>query len=446
MRKNSWLILSSFFTGVFLLSSCSFTSVKVNPQITTQSANKSLQVPLKENGLKLITPQSIVKTKWDLWSSGSTLLRGANIYQRLVVPEVDGFDSLGAGHVGPPFYQTDFDQLKESGANYVVLSVPGLFTEKPPFQVDQIVQQNLDAMIQMAAQADLFVTIAFRTGPGRSEWSMCCKDMLDLKFLFNDQVWTSTSDQQGWIDMWKYTAERYKNSPNVVGYELMVEPDGEDIWLNISDPQDFYPSYKGSLFDWNVFYPKIVTAIRMVDDKTPIIVGGMGYSSIAWLPYLQPNSDQKIIYDVHQYEPMGAYTHQTPNGKNKYSGTMDINSDGNLELVDQTWLRTKLNVIKDFVNANHAPVSINEFGIKRWVPGAEAFMKDEMTIFEENGWNYSMWEWSTSNSPFAREINDFNFRLGTDPRNTTEEVANDLWNTIKYFWQRNQVRPSTIQW
>ena len=39
--------------------------------------------------------------KWALWTNG-TQLRGANIYQRRVYPELDGPEFMGSGPVGPP--------------------------------------------------------------------------------------------------------------------------------------------------------------------------------------------------------------------------------------------------------------------------------------------------------------------------------------------------------
>ena len=49
--------------------------------------------------------------------------------------------------------------------------------------------------------------------------------------------------------MQRTAAERYRNHPAVVGYELMVEPDTDDILLNIWDPKDFYPLYAKALYD-----------------------------------------------------------------------------------------------------------------------------------------------------------------------------------------------------
>jgi hypothetical protein len=73
--------------------------------------------------------------KWDLWTNG-TQLRGANIWQRIVIPELDGPEFLGSEYIGPPYSQEDFNRLAALGANYVNISGPGLYTEEPPYQLD----------------------------------------------------------------------------------------------------------------------------------------------------------------------------------------------------------------------------------------------------------------------------------------------------------------------
>ena len=107
--------------------------------------------------------------KYALWA-GNTALRGANVYQRRVYPELDGPHFLGPGPIGPPYTQDDFERLAAWGANLVVISHPGLFTEEPPYRLDFAVQENLDRLLEMAARAGLFAVISFRTGPGRSEF------------------------------------------------------------------------------------------------------------------------------------------------------------------------------------------------------------------------------------------------------------------------------------
>ena len=108
--------------------------------------------------------------KWALWT-GNTQLRGANIYQRRVYSELDGPDFMGPGPVGPPYTQADLNRLAALGANYVNVSHPGLFSENSPYVLDEDIQDNLDNLLDMIAQAGMFAVISFRTGPGRSEFT-----------------------------------------------------------------------------------------------------------------------------------------------------------------------------------------------------------------------------------------------------------------------------------
>ena len=146
--------------------------------------------------------------KWALWT-GPTQLRGANVYQRRVYPELDGPDFMGPGPLGPPYTQQDFDDLAALGANYVNISHPGLFTEEPPYTLDQDAQDNLDRLLNMAEQAGLFAVITFRTGPGRSEfWAFWGEDTVsdpdDGWFdpgYYNNRVWVDQAAQDGWVEM-----------------------------------------------------------------------------------------------------------------------------------------------------------------------------------------------------------------------------------------------------
>jgi len=396
--------------------------------------------------------------KWALWVGG-TKLRGANIYQRRVYPELDGPTFMGPGPVGPPYTQEDFDRLAALGANYVNISHPGLFTETPPYTLDQDIQDNLDNLLAMTAQADMFAVIGFRTGPGRSEfWAFWGEDTasdpeegwFDPSY-YNNRVWGDQAAQDAWVEMWRYTAQRYKDNPIVVGYDLMVEPNSNEVGsfplgdpLDIWDPEEFYDEYGGTLYDWNQLYPRIAAAIRQVDPKTPILIGGMGYSAIEWLPYLEPTGDPRTVYTVHQYAPH-LYTHQWWDTQDcAYPGTCDVNWDGVAEPFDRAWLDDLLSTVDDFKAAHGVPVAVNEFGVMRWEPGAADFMDDQMDLFEGRGLNYALWLWETSWEPYAEEVDAFNFRHGPDPHNHADVESSELMDVIVAHWEQNMIRPSVV--
>ncbi len=374
--------------------------------------------------------------KWSLWTDGAQL-RGANIWSRLVVPELDGDEFLGGGHVGPPYTQQDFDALAALGANYVNLSHPGLFTETPLYVPDEDAQTHLDSLLEMAANAHLYAVITFRTGPGRSDFTFYSDgagDWFDPELL-REWVWSDQAAQDAWVEMWRYTAERYRTNPAVVGYDLMCEPNSSGI-LDIYEPEEFYAAYAGTLYDWNQFYPRMVEAIREVDSETPILVGGLGWSGLRWLPYLQPVDAERIVYIAHQYEPQAQYTHQEEGGGHSYPGEFDLDWDGEADSFNRDWLVDYLSILAEFRAEHNAPVAVNEFGIARWVPGAAAFMSDQMDLFEEFGVNYALWAWSPGWEPYATSVTDFNFLYGPDPQNVYP-VPNSLQEVIVNHWERN---------
>ena len=388
---------------------------------------------------------------WTLWT-GSTVLRGANIYQRRVYPELDGTKFLGPGPLGPPYTQADFDALAAMGANYVNLSHAGLFTEKPPYVVDPEVQASLDSLLIMAEQADLFAVISFRTGPGRSEFTFVWDevgDWFDQSYL-NDSMWQDQAAQDAWVEMWRYTAERYRDNPIVVGYDLMVEPNSNEVGshalddrLDIWEPDEFYEQCGGTLYDWNQLYPRITAAIRQVDAQTPILIGGNGYSGVDWLPYLEPTGDPRTVYTLHQYAPH-LYTHQMPGvSKCTYPGLCDLDWDDEYDdRLDRAWLEELLTPVEAFQSEHGVPVAVNEFGAVRWTPGAAQFMDDEMALFEEQSLNHALWVWDPDWRPWNEGVNAFTFRFGPDPDNDTEVSSSALLEVIRGYWGRNEVRPS----
>ena len=395
--------------------------------------------------LSLSTPNSTWGDKWTLWTEG-TQLRGVNIYQRLVFPELDGNTFMGPGPLGPPYTQADFDRLASLGANYINISHTGLYTASPPYGVDQQAVDNLDGLLEMIARADMFAVITFRSGPGRSDFSLQrdgAGDWFDESLLI-ETAWEDPDARSAWEDMWKYTAGRYKDNPIVVGYDLMCEPNANDI-LDIWEPGQFYDDYGDTGHDWNTWYPDIVSAIREVDQTTPILVGGDGYSSLDWLPYLEPVASERIVYTFHLYDPY-LYTHQEPGSSGElpfsYPGQFDLDYDGQIEEFDRAWLEGILDEAVAYSTRHGVPLAVNEFGLMRWEPGGEDYLRDQMTLFEEQGWNYALWDWESSWEPWSESVNDFNFLFGPDPQSNTE-TPNDLLDAIQEAWSRNTVRPST---
>lgn len=383
-------------------------------------------------------------TKWDLWSSDETWLRGANISQAIIILELDGPTFKGPGPVGPPYTQEGFDRLAELGANYVSISGPGIYSIEPPYELLPEVVAHYDRLLEMIANADMFATIGFRTGPGRADWSICCAEEDWAQPYLVDTVWQDREPQAAWVEMWRAAAEHFRGQPNVVAYKLMVEPNAAAFHFKIYDPEEFFASYGGSTYDWNSWFPDIVAAIREVDGDTPILVSADDYSSVDWLPYVTIVDDDRTAYFVDQYEPH-PYTHQEVGTGFSYPGHFDTDYNGTAEDFDLAWLQRHMGTVADFEANNGAQATVEEYGLARWAPGAAGYLNDLMSLFEEQDLNYAIWVWETEWKEYTDEVNDFNWRFGTDPANLVD-IPNELQDVLTSYWKLNRLRPSNVTW
>ena len=314
--------------------------------------------------------------KFALWSAKR--LHGANIFQGR--NPGGGPNGIGDG----TFVQSDFDQLRQAGANYVQLSHAGTFAETSPYSLDSVAEAMLDLTIQRAMAAGLYVVIAFRSGPGRNENAITNREA-----ELNEQIWTSAAARSAWTAMLKHTAERYRDNPAVVGYSIMVEPNAY-ARQGYPDPADFYARYAGTLQDVNGLFALATAAIREVDTSTPILLEPEGYGNINWLPYVTVTGDSRTVYTPHDYTPFN-YTHQLVNGVT-YPGNYDLDSDGNLELVDKAYLANYLATISQFGQAHSVVVALTEFGAHRVAASAASYITDRISIQNDIG-SWAVWVW-----------------------------------------------------
>jgi len=390
-------------------------------------------------GPTLDPPPRRARDPWSLWTHG-TQLRGANIYQRRVYQELD-HGWMGPGPVGPVYSEQDIRELARLGANYVHVSHPGLFREKPPYDVDPAVVRNLDRLLDLIAREHMFAVIAFRTGPGRSEFTFLY-DSAGTWFgasYLDDHVWDGPAPQRAWAKMWRYAAARYRGHPAVVGYELMVEPNAQKVRARARTAADFYPRYAGTSWDWNVLARGLTDAVRSVDPDMPILVSPMGYGSIDWLEHLVPTGDRRTVYAVHNYGPF-AYTHQSPEDRLLYPDEIDLDGDGRLDSFDKTWLDARLAKVADFQAQHPGPAAITEFGLRRWAPGGADYIDDQMELFERHGFNHALWLWHASGR-IVTESEEFNFLHSPTATQPGAVTYSDLIDSIVRHWQRNTVRP-----
>jgi endoglucanase len=95
------------------------------------------------------------------------------------------------------------------------------------------------------------------------------------------------------IRLWEQIAERYKDQPEGVCFELFNEPQG-----------------KLTEAKWNAVLPRVLAAVRKTNPTRCVIVGPGRWNAILALDKLElPKEDPNLIVTVHYYDPF-EFTHQ----------------------------------------------------------------------------------------------------------------------------------------
>jgi hypothetical protein len=360
---------------------------------------------------------------------------------------------------------SDFAKLRRWGANYVNISHAGIFSEKkipgtPSGKVEYALVDpilvNLKDLISKCAGNGLFVVVSFRTGPGRSERVFGPDNFSGerLTTLFEtDADGTLTprarDAQAAWVAMWKRAASELKGQPNVVGYDLMVEPVTKFERGGAGDKQQLW-------FDLAL---RIARAIRLEagDRETPILIGGTNYSSVCALSCIDTtlfSAIGKVVFTAHQYEPYTYYTQQA-NRLSLYDckdGRPSVLPAGPAhgpqaydDRVRET-LDERFKFLNGFKQRYSAPVAVNEYGVARWAGtetdvDADQFLRFEVDLLDRLGANNAIWLWQVSD---CLNYDDMNVQHGTDPKNhinipADKEAGDRLIATIKEYWSRNRI-------
>jgi Cellulase (glycosyl hydrolase family 5) len=345
----------------------------------------------------------VVTDAMDAWRAGT--LRGANIWQGRLAPTANQFRDRD---VGVPVTPADLAALRSIGANYVQLSVAGLFTEQAPYVVDPEVERLVDDLVAEARGAGLHVAIAFRSGPGRNEQALARNTDLGTYGPILETIWSDPAAQDGWMAMLRYAAQRYGDDPTVVGISPMLEPNSASRYPTLG-PAQFFAAVGGTIQDVNVFQARARDTIRAVSD-VPILIEGDGYGAVSYLRWLTPTGDDRSVYTAHFYEPFG-YTHQGTASALPYPGPLPV--QGSTETVDAAWIADALAPVGDYGHRHGVPMAVTEFGVQRYVPGAAAYLTDTLAAIDRLGVSRAVWEWV----PEARRSmwNDFDVLGGPNP-------------------------------
>ena len=182
--------------------------------------------------------------------------------------------------------RSDIEFIARTGANTIRLPFNyKLFTDEDymGLTAKQDGFARIDSVIDWCRDNDLYLVLDMHDCPGGQTG-----DNIDnghgYPWLFESEY-----SQQLFCKVWQDIANRYKNEPVILGYELMNEP----IAPYFDNKEDLNAKLEP-------LYKRAVTAIRKVDTNHIILLGGAQWNSMFTMLH-DWTFDNNIMYTCHRY-------------------------------------------------------------------------------------------------------------------------------------------------
>lgn len=183
-------------------------------------------------------------------------------------------------------------------------------------------------------------------------------------------------------NVWYDLAQRYRNAPNNVIFELLNEPNGK------VDAQI-----------WNAWLPDLIAMVRETNPTRNLIVGPVMWNSPDQLDSLQlPAADQHIIVTFHYYSPM-EFTHQGADWAGpELQKLHDVSWTGTPD--QMAALNTTFDKVTAWSKANSRPIFLGEYGsyakVNKNMDDRVAWTRAVSKAAADRGFAHALWVYENS--------------------------------------------------
>mgnify|MGYP001791851527 CR=1 FL=1 len=281
------------------------------------------------------------------------------------------------------YTREDFEQIKSLGCDVVRLPINLHFMTNgaPNYTVDPLFYEFLDLVIDWTEELDIHLILDNHTFDPAESTDPAVGDILKI--------------------VWPQLAARYRDRSEKLYYEVLNEPHGIEAEV------------------WNTIQGEVIDAIREVDTKHTIIVGGNNFNSYRSLAGMPNYDDDNLIYTFHFYDPF-IFTHQgaswtspsmvslkdvpfpyqvseMPSFPNDLRGSWiesafnGYNQEGNVARV-----KSLIEIAAQFQRERQVPVFCGEFGV--YIPNSDessrVFWYEEVRkMLEEANISWTIWDY-----------------------------------------------------
>ncbi len=222
----------------------------------------------------------------------------------------------------------------------------------------------LDAMIAQASAAHLWIVLFIDSDCGQNG----TQDANEVAYCDpggnypnGHNFWTDPVAREKFIEVWKFIAARYKNTPYLGMFEPLPEPNP----VSASDR------------DITTFYDEVMTAIRSVAPGVPFLIGARTYNiKQAGAAYNANWTD--VVYTGNMF----LYT----------SGTQTENIDN---------LTTRLQYLLDLRSSFNVPTFVQQAGVQSGDDPDQTYLNALLSLLNASDVGYTYWEYRDTFNPNA---------------------------------------------
>lgn len=176
------------------------------------------------------------------------------------------------------------------------------------------------------------------------------------------------------IALWRQIAERYRERPDLVAFELLNEPNRA-----LTDER------------WNRLVPQLLAAVRQSNPRRVVIVGPANWNHVTHLERLRLPDDPHLIATFHYYEPF-RFTHQGAewvSGSQAWLGTRWEGTEAEVAAI-----RRHFDLAAEWGRTHRRPIYLGEFGAysKAEMPSRVRWTATVAREAERRGFATAYWE------------------------------------------------------
>lgn len=197
--------------------------------------------------------------------------------------------------------------------------------------------------------------------------------------------------------IWKQIAERYKNYPDSLYFEILNEPNTK-----------LTPAL------WNKLLSETFTIIRETNPIRPVIIGIAEWGGIGALHKLILPNDPNIILTIHYYEPFH-FTHQGASWVDSSSKWIGTKWRGTY--FEKLAVRNSFNYARSYAQKYNVPIFVGEFGSGNVADSLSRYKWTSYCarLFEEYDFSWAYWAMGSTFAAYDKVKKKWN-----------DEIANAL--------------------